>query len=68
MEPAEIVKAIEPLQGEVIPVRTIQETQPPEDFGMSFVLRPGLLHDVESNSDLQPMHTSPKSTLKLPQR
>lgn len=39
MDVEEIVKAIEPLKGEVVPIRTIQETRPPEDFGMSFVLR-----------------------------
>jgi tRNA-specific adenosine deaminase 3 len=29
------VEAIRPLQGEVIPIRTVQETRPPEEFGMS---------------------------------
>jgi tRNA-specific adenosine deaminase 3 len=39
MDLEEMIKAIQPLNGEVIPIRTIQETQPPEDFSMSFELR-----------------------------
>jgi tRNA-specific adenosine deaminase 3 len=39
MNVEEIVKAIKPLKGEVVPIRTVQETRPPEDFGMSFVLQ-----------------------------
>lgn len=29
-----VIEAIEPLDGKVVPVRTIQETRPPEGFGM----------------------------------
>lgn len=29
-----VIQAIEPLDGNVVPVRTIQETRPPEGFGM----------------------------------
>jgi hypothetical protein len=35
MDIAETVKAIQPLQGEVVPIRTVQETQPVEEFGMT---------------------------------
>lgn len=38
------IKAIQPLKGEVVPIRTIQETQPPEDFSMSLVLPLNLHH------------------------
>ncbi|EPS27486.1 hypothetical protein PDE_02429 [Penicillium oxalicum 114-2] len=37
MDAAEIVRAIKPLKGNVIPIKTIQETQPPEDFADAFV-------------------------------
>ncbi|KAJ5645459.1 hypothetical protein N7507_011470 [Penicillium longicatenatum] len=37
MDLAETVKAIQPLQGEVVPIRTVQETQPVEEFGDAFV-------------------------------
>jgi tRNA-specific adenosine deaminase 3 len=40
MDLEETIKAIEPLKGEVVPIRTIQETQPPEDFSM--LIEPGL--------------------------
>lgn len=34
MDLEETIKAIEPLKGEVLPIRTTQETRPPEDFSM----------------------------------
>lgn len=34
MDIEQIISDIQPLQGEVIPIRTVQETQPPEEFGM----------------------------------
>lgn len=40
MDLAETVKAIQPLRGEVFPIRTVQETRPLEEFGMT-------LHDFE---------------------
>lgn len=41
MDLAEAVKAIQPLRGEIVPIRTVQETRPPEEFGM-------IMHDPES--------------------
>lgn len=40
MDIEQTINDIQPLQGEVVPIRTIQETQPPEEFGM-FALRRG---------------------------
>ncbi|KAJ5092732.1 hypothetical protein N7456_008593 [Penicillium angulare] len=37
MDIPEILKAIQPLRGEVIPIRTVQETNPPEEFGDAYV-------------------------------
>ncbi|KAJ5539261.1 hypothetical protein N7513_007593 [Penicillium frequentans] len=37
MDLAETVKAIQPLRGEIVPIRTVQETRPPEEFGDAFV-------------------------------
>ncbi|KAJ5272805.1 hypothetical protein N7478_007930 [Penicillium angulare] len=34
---SETLKAIQPLRGEVIPIRTVQETNPPEEFGDAYV-------------------------------
>lgn len=34
MDLAETVKATQPLRGEVVPIRTVQETRPLEEFGM----------------------------------
>jgi tRNA-specific adenosine deaminase 3 len=39
MDLEETIKAIKPLKGEVVPIRTIQETRPPEDFSKSLVPR-----------------------------
>ena len=40
MDLTETVKAIQPLRGEIVPIRTVQETRPHEEFGM-------ILHDFE---------------------
>lgn len=40
MDLAETVKAIQPLRGEIVPIRTVQETRPPEEFGM-------IMHDSD---------------------
>ncbi|KAJ5169027.1 uncharacterized protein N7482_004621 [Penicillium canariense] len=37
MDLAETIKSIQPLKGEVVPIRTIQETQPPEKFDDAYV-------------------------------
>ncbi|KAJ5911167.1 uncharacterized protein N7473_000470 [Penicillium subrubescens] len=37
MDLEETIKAIKPLKGEVVPIRTIQETRPPEDFTDAYV-------------------------------
>lgn len=34
MDIAATVAGIQPLTGQVIPIRTVQETRPPEEFGM----------------------------------
>lgn len=34
MEVRDILRSIEPLQGRVLPIKTIQETQTTEEFGM----------------------------------
>lgn len=35
MDVEQMVSEIQPLQGEVVPIRTVQETQPVEEFGMT---------------------------------
>lgn len=35
MEGRDILRSIEPLQGRVVPIKTVQETQSTEEFGMS---------------------------------
>lgn len=34
MDVQKIIEGIQPLAGQVVPVKTVQETQPFEDFGM----------------------------------
>jgi tRNA-specific adenosine deaminase 3 len=34
MEVQDILRSIEPLQGQVLPIKTVQETQTTEEFGM----------------------------------
>jgi tRNA-specific adenosine deaminase 3 len=34
MEVRDILRSIEPLQGRVLPIKTVQETQTTEEFGM----------------------------------
>lgn len=38
MQIKEAIEALRPLEGEVIPIRTVQETRPPEEFSMSLAL------------------------------
>lgn len=35
MEIERVIKDMQPLQGEVVPIRTVQETRPLEEFGQS---------------------------------
>lgn len=37
MELQRALSAIKPLKGQVIPIRTVQETRPPEEFGKLLV-------------------------------
>ncbi|KAJ5899801.1 hypothetical protein N7495_004545 [Penicillium taxi] len=37
MNVAETIKSLQPLNGKVVPIRTVQETQPPEDFGDAYI-------------------------------
>ncbi|KAL4804847.1 hypothetical protein BDV18DRAFT_161940 [Aspergillus unguis] len=37
MEPQEILQSVQPLVGEVTPIRTVQETQPVEEYGDAYV-------------------------------
>lgn len=38
MDVQKIIEDVQPLAGRVMPVKTVQETQPDEDFGKQFSL------------------------------
>ncbi|KAJ5710516.1 hypothetical protein N7488_004672 [Penicillium malachiteum] len=37
MSVADTINAIKPLHGQIVPIRTVQETRPPEDYGYAYV-------------------------------
>ena len=39
MDVQKVIENVQPLAGRVVPVKTVQETQPFEDFGMADLLR-----------------------------